>query len=399
MIRVPLASNGLSAEAIEAATEVLRSGHLTMGKRVLKFETEMAKALGRKHFVMVNSGSSANLALIEACVRPTNSRPRFTPGAKVLVPAVAWPTTIWPLIQLGLEPVFVDIDSENLGISIPGVQEKLENSGGEIQGLFAISPLGRGLDESSLHSLAKQFGITLIFDNCESLGATVMSRPVGWSGLAATYSFYFSHHITTMEGGGIATDSLELADDLRGIRSHGWSRDRSDAEEWHQMTRPEDSKFLFVSTGYNIRPLEIQAAIGLTEIPRLKSYVERRKSLASRVSRAIEDSNLQLVGSSGSATYEFDHSWMMLPLRVKVGGAIERNSQMRRLESLGIETRPILTGNFLRQPAIRRLMPQMPEPGSFPRADQVNEEAFMVGCHQDFSEDQIKHLLEALGAS
>ena len=155
-MRVPLASSGLRDSDIETVLRVLQSGNLTMGKEVKLFETRMAAYLGVKHFVMVNSGSSANLLMIEALMRPTLSKPRLNPGDSILVPAVAWPTTIWPLIQLGLNPVFVDINPYTLALDLTTAQSLIDTSRIPVSGVFPIHPLGRAIPPGGLSEFAKK---------------------------------------------------------------------------------------------------------------------------------------------------------------------------------------------------------------------------------------------------
>jgi len=297
--------------------------------------------------------------------------------------------------------VFVDIDPDTLGLDLSKLTSALERqSSGTIKGIFVINPLGKALDEHELESISKRFGLTLLFDNCEALGAKFRNLPAGSKGLARSYSFYFSHHITTMEGGGIATDDAELADDLRSIRSHGWSRDRSDSKMWEEYGEPENSKFLFATTGFNIRPMEIQAAVGISQVSEIETYVERRNAIAAKVAEEIFGTSLEVVGFSSSLkSVETGsvHSWMLIPLKVTGLDAKARKKRILSfLSECDIETRPILTGNFLSQPAIRRLFPEMPEPEEFPIATEVTDSYFMVGCHHDFSDEQVNHLARSL---
>ena len=200
-MRVPLASSGLRESDIELVNQVLRSGNLTMGSEVKKFEKLMCEYLKVKHFVMVNSGSSANLLMIEALLRPTKSKPKLYPGDGILVPAIAWPTTIWPVIQLGLIPLFVDVDPKTLALDLFKAQDLIDSSRIPVAGIFPIHPLGYSIPPSSLDSFAKKNNLLLINDVCESLGSWSEGLHAGTSGVAGSFSFYFSHHITTMEGG------------------------------------------------------------------------------------------------------------------------------------------------------------------------------------------------------
>lgn len=201
-MRVPLASSGLRSQDIEAAIEVLQSGNLTMGKKVIEFEELVAAYLGVEHFVMMNSGSSANLAIFEAMLRPSKGHPILRQGDGVLVPAIAWPTTIWPVVQLGLVPIFVDVDRESLALDLIAASEAIKNSKSPVRAIFPIHPLGRALDSKAIEKFANENKLTYISDVCESLGSFENGNHAGVTGLAGSFSFYFSHHITTMEGGG-----------------------------------------------------------------------------------------------------------------------------------------------------------------------------------------------------
>jgi CDP-4-dehydro-6-deoxyglucose reductase, E1 len=399
-MRVPLASAGLRSEDIEAAIEVLQSGNLTMGKKVIEFEKMMADYLGVKHFVMMNSGSSANLAIFEAMLRPSRGEPLLRQGDGVLVPAIAWPTTIWPVVQLGLVPIFVDVNRETLALDLTAAGESIRNAKCPVRAIFPIHPLGRALNSSEFESFASDNDLTYISDVCESLGSFENGSHAGVTGLAGSFSFYFSHHITTMEGGGVATNNLAFADDLRSIRSHGWSRDRSDVSEWTNDVSGTDAKFLFVTTGYNVRPMEIQAAIGINQIRDIDEFVKRRRNIAVRVIGALSaGSELSVVGvDSNQFTYESSaNSWMLIPIRV--GG---ENSKSRKykiledLESRGVETRPVLTGNFLSQPAMNRIDGNHLPASNFPVATEITETCFLVGAHHDLSSEQIDHLCKSL---
>jgi CDP-6-deoxy-D-xylo-4-hexulose-3-dehydrase len=398
-MRVPLASTGLRESDIEIVNQVLRSGKLTMGSEVKRFEKLMCEYLKVEHFVMVNSGSSANLLILEALLRPTKSKPRLHPGDGILVPAIAWPTTIWPVIQLGLIPIFVDVDSKTLAIDLFKAQELINESRIPIAGILPIHPLGYAIPPSSLELFTKKNEILLINDVCESLGSWNEGVHAGTSGVAGSFSFYFSHHITTMEGGGIATNDSDLADDLRSMRSHGWSRDRYDVKEWTNQISNNDSKFLFVSTGYNVRPLEIQAAIGSAQIKNISNFIDQRRKIAKRVNSALSGTQLKVIGAESFLTAEEEksNSWMLIPIYVSGKKAIERKKLIiEMLEKHEIETRPVLTGNFLAQPAIQRITRYAIESRNFKVAQDITDKAFLVGAHHDLSEDQIDFLCKIL---
>ena len=395
-MRVPLAVVGLEQTDIQKVLEILESGNLTMGEQVRTFESRMASYLGVDHFIMVNSGSSANLLMFEYLLRPSSGVPLLKPGDGVLVPAIAWPTTIWPIIQLGLVPIFVDVNRETFDIDLASARKAIALSQSPVKAIFPIHPLGLAIQPSKLRNFANEFSLVLVNDVCESLGSWSEELHAGTEGLMASFSFYFSHHITTMEGGGIATNSLQIADDLRSMRSHGWSRDRSDSSNLTKGLSLADSKFRFLTTGYNVRPTEIQAGIGLNQVGKIDTFVERRRALAKRVSAAIARTPLRIMGNIdfSDADSNLGHSWMMIALCVEEG-SVEKLKVQEFLEQNEIETRPVLTGNFLHQPAMNRLT-NFNCDVSLENTDWVAEHCFLIGAHHDFTEDQIIHLVETL---
>ena len=394
-MRVPLASNGLTNRQIADAIEVLESGDLTMGRRVAQFEQAMAQYVGAKHFVMMNSGSSANLALVESLLRPASGNPELSRGDEVLVPAIAWPTTVWPLVQLGLVPTFVDVDEGTLAIDLVAAEKAVESSP-RVRGMFPIHPLGFGIEAHKLGAFCEKHNLVLINDVCESLGSFPSGKHAGSSGLGSTFSFYFSHHITTMEGGGVATNHDSVADNLRSIRSHGWSRDRSDREEWDSKSLVSDKHFNFVSAGYNLRPMEIQAAMGISELTALDSYIARRREIAKAVSGAISSIGLGVIGGDTFGDRQgIGHSWMHIPIRLE-DSRYSAADLRRELSRRGVENRPVLTGNFLRQPVASSYLRGSGRPDQFPAADRIASNAFLVSSHHSLSDAQVNYMCEAL---
>jgi CDP-6-deoxy-D-xylo-4-hexulose-3-dehydrase len=355
---------------------------------------------------MVNSGSSANLAIFEALIRPSIGQPLLKIGDGVLVPAVAWPTTIWPIIQLGLVPIFVDVDPKTISMNLDLADIAVKENG-NVRAIFPIHPLGYGINHHKLDDFCEKHGLVQINDVCESLGSWQGNVHSGTTGLASSYSFYFSHHITTMEGGGIATNDLSFADDLRSIRSHGWSRDRTDLEEWRnsysanlltQSISINQSKFQFITTGFNIRPMEIQAAIGLEQLKDLNSFIINRRKIAKSVKKALYGSVFEVIDGDtlNNPDLESTHSWMLIAIKIN----LKMTSNLRdlidlKLEEFGIESRPVLTGNFLNQPAVVNFS-NFPPGNQFPSAELISTNYFMVGAHHDLTESQINYLCSKL---
>jgi CDP-6-deoxy-D-xylo-4-hexulose-3-dehydrase len=202
-----------------------------------------------------------------------------------------------------------------------------------------------------------------------------------------------------MEGGGIATDDDALADDLRSMRSHGWSRDRSDVSTWNEKVSSNDSKFLFVSTGYNVRPMEIQGAIGSLQIDEIDVFVAKRREIARRVCETLKNTEFSVIGDDTFANQESakSNSWMLIPIKINGKNVLDRKKRiLDRLAKLEIETRPVLTGNFLSQPAIQRITRHAVDPNSFKVATDITQSAFLVGAHHDLSEEQINFLCDSL---
>jgi CDP-6-deoxy-D-xylo-4-hexulose-3-dehydrase len=207
-----------------------------------------------------------------------------------------------------------------------------------------------------------------------------------------------------MEGGGVATNDDDVANDLRSIRSHGWSRDRTDAEIWQAEKNQTDSKFLFVSTGFNVRPMEIQAAMGISQIRDIDLFISKRREIATRVAKAVQGSKLRLVDSDfvEGKNQASGHSWMLLPLQIvsdeKNLDQLNqiKNGFLKKFTDCEIETRPALTGNFLAQPGLQRIMAHRQQPADFPNANYFSSTTFLVGCHHDFSADEVSYLVKCI---
>jgi len=395
-MRVPLAVVGLNELDIENVVKVLRSGKLTMGDNVAKFEIAMSEYLGVNHFIMVNSGSSANLLIFESLLRPLNGKPKLKIGDGVLVPAIAWPTSIWPIIQLGLVPIFIDVVRDTFALDLNSASRAISQSEVPVKAIFPIHPLGFAIDQEELNSFAQENSLILVSDVCESLGSWSRGLHAGTTGIAASFSFYFSHHITTMEGGGIATNDPELADDLRSMRSHGWSRDRLIPVKADRELSGPESKFQFVTTGYNLRPTEIQAAIGLGQIQKIDEYIQKRRRLVAKVSESLKETPLRLAVHKEIAQNldAENHSWMMIPICVD-DDLVSKQKIQNFLEENGIETRPVLTGNFLDQPVMKNLIGFISNV-PLDNANWVARNCFLIGAHHDYSEEQIRHLTRVL---
>jgi len=401
---IPLALEGLSTAEIEIVCEVFRSGNLTLGKCVDKFESEFANKFGVKHAVMVNSGSSANLIALEAFLS-TLSKHQFMDRSmySIAVPAVLWPTSLWPIIQLGFKVLLIDTLPNSLEIDLDKLVAAKREMGDQLIGAVLIHPLGKSLDLTKIHSIREEFGLFILEDNCESIGSGDNNRYAGTVGDFGTFSFYYSHHITTVEGGMVITDDDQHADNLRSMRAHGWTRNRRDRDVIEAQFPELPKDFLFLTSGYNVRPMEFQGALGSSQLKQLDSFIEKRIDNARRVHEAIRDTNFVLIAAE-SDSVEIDdsfrgksmprvHSWMALPIHCSLGKDASRRAQSI-LASRGISTRPLLAGDFSSQPAGQHPMIETYEQLNNSKA--LYETSFMVGNHHNYSDGQMNFLANTL---
>jgi len=394
-MNIPLALEGLTTEEIELVCEVFRSGNLTMGSRVSKFELEFAQMMNTKYAVMVNSGSSANLLVLE--ILRHRNRFRKTDELYVAVPAVLWPTSIWPIVQLGFKALVIDTKPGTLEIDFEQLKVARKEYGEKLIGVVLIHPLGKSLDLTEIDSLKTDESFFVLEDNAESLGSGLGERFAGTIGDFGSFSFYYSHHMTTVEGGMITTNDEQYANDLFSMRAHGWTRNRLDKSKIEDEYPHLSTEFLFVTPGYNFRPMEFQGALGSSQLSRLDSFISERTKNASALASALKGSKLRLIGSetlnhassSGSTGLPVANSWMALPISCEIEN-IDISLLRGKLESTGISTRPLLAGDFTAQPAGQN--PAIKQFGELNNSKEIYLNSFMVGNHHNLSEAQIEFL-------
>jgi len=395
-IKVPLAEQGLEEEDVNAAVSVLLSGRHTMGTRVEEFEQSFADYLGVKNAVMVNSGSSANLLALQA-LKYKQEKESTHPAKYVAIPAVLWPTSLWPIVQSGFIPLFLDSAPGEVNVDMDLLFRAKEEFGQQLAGAVLIHALGKSLNLTQIQDLVDD-NFFVVEDTCESLGAGFQSKIAGSVANFGTFSFYFSHHITTIEGGMVVTNSDSDADALRSLRAHGWIRERRD-REFIMKSQPDlTPDFLFIGPGFNLRPMELQAALGLSQLRRLPTFLERRVNVAKRVNNDSPNKNVALISNDEDFARNnegiFPHTWMTLPFIAK--SAEMRIKARRVLGEHGVATRPIIAGNFIKQPAERTFT--YLNPYSLTNADIIDQRGFMVGNHHNFSDEQVDILITALNA-
>jgi CDP-6-deoxy-D-xylo-4-hexulose-3-dehydrase len=376
--RLPLHVPSYGADEVNEAIDSMLSTRVTMGDKVRRFEKLWAEYLGAAEAVMVNSGSSANLVAVAALVNPAFPR-ALKPGDEVIVPAVAWSTTYFPLVNAGLVPVLVDVDLDTFTIDPEAAARAI---GPRTRAMLPVHLLGNACDMRALGALAERHGLAMIEDTCEAHGARFEGKPVGTFGAMGTFSFYFSHHISTIEGGMVVTDDGDLADLARMLRAHGWIRD---VKRRPTVTdAPIDERFLFVNLGYNLRPTELQGAFGLHQMPRLEPYIKVRRDNVEYWNAALRRHARWLRECPGRDGAGSRSVWFGYPITVRREAPFTREALVAHLEGRGIATRPIMAGNFRDQPAIQ-LFPHRVA-GSLERAEHVMRQSFFIGNHHAISE-------------
>lgn len=288
-LNFPLVDSSYDNLEIINCIATLLSGQLTMGKQVEKFESIFSQYVGSQYSIMVNSGSSANLLAFSAIVNPLREK-HLKYGDKVAIPAICWSTSLWPIVQMGLVPVLIDVDPNTLNLSLESMKSSLLKH--EIKAVMMVHVLGNSTEVGELLEIVEDNNLLLIEDTCESLGTKYKNNYLGTLGDFGTFSFYFSHHMTTIEGGMIITKTQEDCDLLKCLRTHGWSREQSNREALEAKYEYIDPRFLFINLGYNVRPMEIQASFGLEQIKRLEKMNAYRKENVYKLRQVFQSHDL-----------------------------------------------------------------------------------------------------------
>lgn len=384
-IKFPLASSTWGNEELDALERVIKTGRFTMGDEVARFESEFSDYLGSSHAVMFNSGSSANLGLISAAIY--RNEPLVPRNSSVIVPAVSWSTTFYPINQLGLKLSFVDVDESSLNIDTNLIEKAITKN---TSAIFAVNLLGNPADWDSLRGLAEAYNLVLFEDNCESLGASLGEKKTGTFGVGGTFSTFFSHHMSTMEGGLVATDDSNLYQSLLSIRAHGWTRDLPSINSVHNKSGdPWEDLYRFVLPGYNLRPLEMEGALGREQLRKLPDFIAQRQLNAKYLLESKDSfTNIKFQVENGSS------SWFGFSLLLTGPLAGKRKELVTALNLAGIESRPIVTGNFTLNPVMKHLNYEDLPP--LPVADAVHNNGLFVGNHHFDITSELDLLLNLL---
>jgi CDP-6-deoxy-D-xylo-4-hexulose-3-dehydrase len=372
------------ASEIIAAVDVLLSTRVTMGPKVRAFEKEFSDAFKFSHGITNNSGSSANLLAI-AALSNVATRNRLQPGDEVIVPALCWSTTVWPLIQHGLVPVIVDIDPVTYNID-PGEIERA--IGPKTRAIMLVHVYGNPCHMDAIADICRRRNLILIEDCCEALGAYYNGTPVGKFGSVGTFSFYFSHHMTTLEGGICVTENFELAEMIRMLRAHGWVRELREPKPYLEQYPDIDERFLFVNQGYNLRLTELQAAFGSVQLPKLTSYVDARR--ANTMAWQKDLGRWESFFLFQKETPNARSSSFGFPLVLKNDTPFEVAEITSFLNKANIETRPIICGNIAAQPAMKLYEHRVV--GDLQHSTNVMRRGFSFGNHQAVDEKALAYV-------
>lgn len=385
MIKYPLASSTWDEKEIEAINGVIAKDMYTMGEGVKQFEDDFAKFVNSKYAVMVNSGSSANLIAVAAMFYTKN--PKLKRGNEVIVPAVSWSTTYYPLYQYGLKLKFVDVDLHTLNFDLDQLKLAVTDN---TKMILAVNLLGNPNNFDAVKEIIGSRDIILMEDNCESMGAEFKGKQTGTFGLVGTYSTFFSHHMATMEGGLIVTDDEEMYHVMVCLRAHGWTRHlpkenkiSNKSDNWFEES------FRFLLPGYNVRPVEMSGVIGVEQLKKLPSFLDQRRKNAELFVSLFKDNKDFYIQK------DIDNSsWFGFSFIIKPESNLNRLDIVKALEENHIDCRPIVTGDFTKNEVLEYFDYEIF--GEMKNAQYLDKKGFFVGNHQIDLTEEIKHLHRVL---
>lgn len=367
----PLATSTWDQDELDAMQRVIESRQFTMGKKVEAYERGFADYQDSRYAVMVNSGSSANLLMVAALFFTSTSP--LKPGDEVIVPAVSWSTSYTPLHQYGLKLKFVDVDVETLNFDLNSLESAISKN---TRLIMVVNLLGNPNEFNRIKKIIGTRDIVLIEDNCESLGAEFDGKKAGSFGVMGSFSSFFSHHISTMEGGIITTNDEELYHILLSLRAHGWTRN---LPKQNKITPPKsddpfEESFRFVLPGYNLRPLELSGAIGIEQLKKLPNLINGRRENAYRFQQVMSVHDDIIIQKECGGSSWFGFSMVMRP-----GVARTRDELRQSLAEKGFECRPIVAGNFTLNPVMKYFDAEVH--GSLTNASHVHHNGLFIGNH------------------
>lgn len=384
MINYSLASSTWDDKELTAIQNVIDSNMFTMGKQVAEYEQQFADFFDSKYAVMVSSGSTANLIMVAALFYTKNEKLKLKRGDEVIVPAVSWSTTYYPLYQYGLKLKFVDIDRDTLNMDLAQLEAAITD---KTRAILSVNLLGNPNDFNQVKKIIGERNIILLEDNCESMGATLDNKQAGTFGVMGTFSSFFSHHIATMEGGCVVTDDEELYHILLCLRAHGWTRNlpKFNHVTGEKSDDPFEEAFKFVLPGYNVRPLEMSGAIGIEQLKKLPNFIKNRQDNGRYFTELFTGHPYLTIQKEVGQS-----SWFGFSLVIKEGSGIERAELVKKLMDNGVECRPIVTGNFAKNEVVKYFNYEIHN--ELTNAEYIDTHGLFVGNHQFDIKAKIKAL-------
>jgi CDP-6-deoxy-D-xylo-4-hexulose-3-dehydrase len=384
--KIPLSVPSFDWEEVVEAVDSLLSTYLTMGEKVRRFEELFAKYIGSKEAVMVNSGSSANLIALNILSNPVLGDNTIKPGDEIIVPAVTWSTSIFPIINIGAIPVLVDINLETFSVKEEEIEEGVTD---RTRAIVPVHLLGFPCNMRKIINIANKYKLYVIEDACEAHGAEWNGKKVGTFGDMGTFSFFFSHHITTIEGGMIVTDNEEYAELARVLRAHGWVRDLKQKDQILRKYPEIDPRFLFINMGFNVRPTEIQGAFGIHQIAKLEQFIKIRRENAKYWNEQLNKySDYFIIHAEKENSRAV---WFGYPITIKPNAPFKRKELVDYLESRGIETRPLVAGNMDEQPAMKLF--RYRKVGNLSNSRLIMRNSFFIGNHHAIGEEEREYFV------
>ena len=394
---VPVAGRVFDSAEMQHLIDSSLDFWLTTGRFAEQFEREFAAFFGRRYSVLVNSGSSANLLALSALTSPKLGERRIRRGDEVITVAAGFPTTVNPIVQLGLVPVFVDIQVPTYNIDV----QQLELAFSErTRAVVLAHTLGNPFDLSAVKNFADRHGLWLIEDCCDAVGSIYNGKLVGTFGDLATTSFYPAHHITMGEGGAVLGDAPLLKTLVESFRD--WGRDCwcepgkantcGKRFEWDlgQLPHGYDHKYIYSHIGYNLKATDMQASVGVAQIKKLPQFIAARKRNYSVLRAGLHD--LQEFFILPEATANSDPSWFGFPLTVRPDAPFSRGEVLRFLEDRKIASRALFGGNLVRQPAYKEV--QHRSVGNLPNSDLVMNKLFWIGVYPGITNEMLQYVVE-----
>ncbi len=370
----PLIEDPFSKEDINEGIKVLKSKQITISKKTKNFEKRFNSTLKTNYSLMVNSGSSANLLALQCLINPYRKK-RLNYGDEIIIPTLCWSTSLWPIIQANLKPIFIDINPNTLNIDESQIEKKITK---KTKAILLVHVLGNTCNLDLILKIKEKYNLILIEDTCESLGSKFKNKYLGSFGDFSSFSFYTSHQISSGEGGMISCKDEIDYNIIKSLRSHGWSRDTSFENKFSKKYNNLDKRFIFFNSGYNLRPTEISAAIAHSQFKRLKTFIKIRNDNRRKIISAIKNDNflcdkLEFYTNNKNVSA----SWFGLSIKILNIKKNNKNKIMKRLEKNGIETRPIISGNFVKQPASKKY--NLINKEKYPNTDYMYDRSFFIG--------------------